>query len=772
MDHGSSFAAYMSAKIEKLRLQMNRDRRELGIDEPTTLFRDVCLHVNGNTRPNAQELKILMLQHGGMIENYYRSSVVTHIVATNLPDVKLKQLAAMRSPPEVVTPAWVVDSIEARRRLPLGPYRLRTALEGDPRARHNHNDNRSNSHRIASRRNRGGLGKGTEARRDGRFLTPQRLDEKDREEEEEEEEEYIDEDEEVHDKDRDRVYHRRALMTEDTRLADEAGGREADEDEDECDDERQICMDTDTDTDMDMDMDMEQARGFGLDTDLDTDLDVRGTSRPVPSLRPSPEPRPSPRPDRRGEAQYAVALATTRAARLSLENQSARKGDTTPTTDIPITATHNTTTTATTTTTITTTGRGRRSTVRASYADPAFVASFKNASRLHFIGSWKSRAEAIAAKMSPSDWGPDPIYPNSHSHSHSKSESESNAKTYLHVDLDCFFAAVAVRDYPVLRGWPVAVSHATVERGHRGTSDISSATYEARAYGICAGMWSGQALRCCPHLILMPYDFAAYTIAGEAFLRTCARHASAMEPLSCDEVVLDITGLSADHHHGSGSNGGSGSGSNPRPNPHPNPNPNPNALEFAQRLREAISAATGGLTASCGIGPTKLTARVATRRAKPDGIFMFKDLDEAVASMGPESVGTLPGIGRRTVSKLAAIGVHTCADVARRSDEELNQCLGGTAGYRLRCMARGRDPGGGAGDREVAGARNEGLGTGTTTPTPATKGGDNNNVVDDGRGGRDGHAPFRDRHEGDQGRYHDPHPHPVFHTQKTHTHTE
>lgn len=129
------------------------------------------------------------------------------------------------------------------------------------------------------------------------------------------------------------------------------------------------------------------------------------------------------------------------------------------------------------------------------------------ASRLHFIGTWKARNEALVERLSSS--GPQPAVILSKHRIPRNQERQQSA--VVHLDMDAFFATVAGLEHPSLRGKPLAVSHSNSStRGSGG--EISSCNYEARALGVRAGMWMGRAKEICPDLIVMPYQFDKYQV--------------------------------------------------------------------------------------------------------------------------------------------------------------------------------------------------------------------------------------------------------------------
>ncbi|OAE22001.1 hypothetical protein AXG93_4804s1060 [Marchantia polymorpha subsp. ruderalis] len=212
---------------------------------------------------------------------------------------------------------------------------------------------------------------------------------------------------------------------------------------------------------------------------------------------------------------------------------------------------------------------------------------------------------------------------------------------------------------PDLVGKPVAVCHSDSEKG---TAEISSANYPARSFGIKAGMYVRSAKALCPDLKIVSYDFAGYEEVADKVYNILHRHCTKVEAVSCDEAFLDVTG-------------------------HPDP------IDLASRIREEIYAATR-CSASAGIAENLLLARLATKRAKPNGQFAIKS-EEVRQFMAALPVDELPGVGWALQEKLHSKKLYTCADLLSISKETLQKQYGTKTGNMLWCYAQGID------DREV-----------------------------------------------------------------------
>ena len=207
----------------------------------------------------------------------------------------------------------------------------------------------------------------------------------------------------------------------------------------------------------------------------------------------------------------------------------------------------------------------------------------------------------------------------------------------IHVDMDCFYAAVEMRDNPELRLRPLAIGGAASRRGV-----LSTCNYIARKYGIRSAMPTHKALQLCPELVILPGRMDAYKAASQHIQQIFQRYTDIIEPLSLDEAYLDVS----ESVLFSGS-----------------------ATYIAQDIRRAIAAETG-LTASAGVAPCKFIAKVASDENKPNGLCVITpgEVDAFVASMPLEKI---PGVGKVTLEKLHQLGLYTGKDVQQYPKEAI-----------------------------------------------------------------------------------------------------
>ena len=166
---------------------------------------------------------------------------------------------------------------------------------------------------------------------------------------------------------------------------------------------------------------------------------------------------------------------------------------------------------------------------RTSRENDNFVSDFFQASRLHFIGSWKQRYAELLETLPPAPPTPPP--------------APTGERVYLHVDMDCFFCAVAIRGRPALAGLPLVVSWSDSSKGN---AEIASANYAARAFGVKNGMWVKAAKELCPELLVMPYEFDKYATTAELMYMLVFERTPHVMGVSVDECYADVTGCDAD----------------------------------------------------------------------------------------------------------------------------------------------------------------------------------------------------------------------------------
>jgi DNA polymerase-4 len=221
----------------------------------------------------------------------------------------------------------------------------------------------------------------------------------------------------------------------------------------------------------------------------------------------------------------------------------------------------------------------------------------------------------------------------------------------LHADVDAFFASVAQRDDPRLRGRPTAV----------GSWVVMAASYEARAFGVRGGMPAARARRLCPRLVFAEHSWEAYAEASRAVFAIFDRHVDVVQPGSLEEAFLHVPGAGAEE-----------------------------AAALGAQLRREVRAEVG-LPLSVGVAGTRVLAKIASRSAKPDGLYVVPPGEE-LAFLHPLPVERIWGVGPATAGRLHAHGLRTVGELAALGEPELMVMLGKAAGRYVHAVAHNREP--------------------------------------------------------------------------------
>ncbi|NQW75034.1 MAG: DNA polymerase IV [Candidatus Planktophila sp.] len=230
-----------------------------------------------------------------------------------------------------------------------------------------------------------------------------------------------------------------------------------------------------------------------------------------------------------------------------------------------------------------------------------------------------------------------------------------SSASILHVDMDAFFASVAERDNPELKGKAVVIG-----MGARGV--VSAANYEARKFGIHSAMPVGRARRLAPHAIFLPVDMPRYQEVSSHVMEIFESFTPWVEPISLDEAFLDVSGV------------GRLLGS-PR--------------EIAIAIRAKVLAQEG-ITCSVGIAPSKFIAKLASEHCKPDGMLEI-EAEHILSFLHPLPIRAMWGVGPKTAQTLERLGLRTIADIANLPRSTLIRALGEANGASLYELAWGRD---------------------------------------------------------------------------------
>ncbi|GLT76694.1 hypothetical protein SLA2020_483390 [Shorea laevis] len=548
----SDFGSYMVEKNRKLQHQFDAEASgssHSGSSSVKPIFHGVSIFVDGFTIPSSQELRSYMLKYGGRFVNYFSRHHVTHIICSNLPDSKVKNLRSFSSGLPVVKPMWILDSVAANRLLSWVPYQLDQLVSNQPKL--------SAFFAVKS------ISTSEDA-----LTNP---------------------------------VHPRKHESEELSLFDEGKPmnklKVTDEPDDHFSEKANAIVNEES-------ISYEGGNSCEIKLAEQRHFEIREESGAKDALLFCPEP--------------------SAAVNSHCSNNQSTKGSPSSRVAGP--------------------SKQRHSTL----GDPNFVENYFKNSRLHFIGTWRSRyRRRFPSSLNRFDC----------TNSRLNVSGDERKTAIIHVDMDCFFVSVVIRNHPDLLDKPVAVCHSD---NPKGTAEISSANYPARGYGIKAGMFVRNAKALCPHLVIFPYNFEAYEEVADQFYTILHKHCSKVQAVSCDEAFLDITDLEGQ---------------------------DPELL--ASAIRKEIVEATG-CTASVGIAENMLLARLATRTAKPDGQCYIPPgkVDDYLDQL---PIKALPGIGYVLEEKLKRRNVSTCGQLRTISKDSLQKDFGAKTGEMLWNYSRGID---------------------------------------------------------------------------------
>ncbi|NWH78314.1 REV1 protein, partial [Piaya cayana] len=691
------WGGYMSAKVKKLEDQFRSDSaiQHQRDGNSSSIFSGVAIYVNGFTDPSADELRRLMMLHGGQYHVYYSRSKTTHIIATNLPNAKIKELKGEK----VVRPEWIMESIKAGRLLSYIPYQLYTKQSSIQK----------------------GLNFNSICKPEDAMPGPSNIA-----------------------KDLNRVNHIKKCDMENEMTSNGISSWNEEEEEE-----------TDNFGYTELEESLPRWKQNGIQSHKDSAAIFNGHTHAATSalktqdcLVPSGNDvasRFSPGPVQE-EGKTEKGMVDFRDCRTQQLHQSNKNTDflwnphrtmsnssssSSLHSNAKINGAHHSTfqgPSSTKSTSVPTASKAASLPV-SKPSDCSFISDFYSRSRLHHISTWKCELTEFVNSLQRKNSG---VFPGreklkkwkagrsalkTDTGNVSVASSAKPQSCIMHVDMDCFFVSVAIRNRPDLKGKPVAV---TSNRGagkallrpganpqleqqyyqnkllngkaaeiripdkldsvwehpdsaHVNGADfdltvlsmaeIASCSYEARQVGIKNGMFFGQAKKLCPNLQAVSYDFDAYKEVARTVYEILASYTHNIEAVSCDEALVDITEILTET----------------RLTPD----------ELANAIRTEIKAQTK-CTASVGMGSNILLARMATRKAKPDGQYHLKpeEVDDFIRG---QLVTSLPGVGRTTESKLASLGIKTCGDLQCASMSKLQKEFGPKTGQMLYRFCRGLD---------------------------------------------------------------------------------
>ncbi|XP_035914348.1 DNA repair protein REV1 [Anopheles stephensi] len=605
---------YMDAKIAKLEDQFRHSSTIVG-EKLSNLFAGVSIFVNGYTNPSADELKRLMMLHGGVFHHYKRSTT-TYTIASILPDVKVRSITSEI----IISPRWVVDCLKEGKLLDYSKYLLYT--------QHKPSQPKLAFTRLAPSTNNNGM---------------------------------------------------------------DLAKPVAKSDGDPNDISRSECLNV-----------------LGM---------LKHFADPIPE---------APVPNQQQETNSVVSNGTTKTSpendKSPLPSPNGRGKECEPpqcspdvfSEDDPLSAEKSVTETVKSPAKSPSNPAPSKQSLTAT--DPNFLKEFFNNSRLHHIATLGAGFKQYVGELREKSTGSFPareamvqaIRARTASTGETLecefSSNGSNARYIMHIDMDCFFVSVGLRKYPHLRGLPVAVTHSRGSEArvpshpgqnraleielyhkrleerykapdipiesrlaaideHNSLSEIASCSYEARRCGVKNGMFVGAALKLCPELKTIPYDFDGYREVAHQLYDTIAQYTLDIEAVSCDEMFVDLTELLQ--------------------------STGIEVMEFVTYVRGQISSATG-CACSAGIGANRLQARMATKQAKPNGQFYLTPgaVEEYMRAI---PIADLPGVGPSTSHRLKKMTYVTCADLQTIPKNVLQTEFGKKFGETLYNACRGLD---------------------------------------------------------------------------------
>ncbi len=231
----------------------------------------------------------------------------------------------------------------------------------------------------------------------------------------------------------------------------------------------------------------------------------------------------------------------------------------------------------------------------------------------------------------------------------------------VHVDMDAFFASVEQRDNPAYKGKPVIVG--SDPKGGKGRGVVAACSYEARKFGIHSAMPISIAYKKCPDAVFLPGSMRKYALASDQVFAVLEKFTPDIEPISIDEAFMDITG--SWHLFGK------------------------TPVEVLKKIKEEIKKATS-LTASIGLAPNMMTAKIASDLNKPDGLTVVSEKN-LLSFLHPLPVEKLWGVGEKTKAAFEKLGIKTIGNLAKRGKDELSR-LFGENGRHMWELANGIDP--------------------------------------------------------------------------------
>ncbi|KAH9514126.1 deoxycytidyl transferase [Bulinus truncatus] len=752
-DGWGGYDNYMSAKRRKLNEQFYKDSKS----HHSQIFAGVIIYVNGFTNPSSDELRRLMQEHGGRYELYLRKTIVTHVIASNLPNSKFKLAKTM----PVVKPEWITDSVKAGQRLSHFPYlllgnqsQIQPCLQKEIYNKSPQKSTMADSEKMSNFKQKV-------------FDTNCKKQLADDESNSYTKCSVISEDS-LHLNERVKSYvtdEHKIASIENKLSTDNKDGSDNEiiSNSEEESETTGLCNKIMTTVPAEK-IGKTKFHVFSFDKNKKSasigkshqllEIESRNCDTPVSESL-------SVRENLHLNASSVIAISDQISSRSHSQNniyneklqldkklnmfppKSIHSTNEMPVTNIsdncqPESGSENLPDS------ITASKSSTSALVRSSSKPPMsktfeknFLSEFYSNSRLHHISKWGAELKSYVSHIQQTDSSfpgreklkqthIDNLIQLGLSQTPLIINERVSERTVMHIDMDSFFVSVGLLTRPELRGHPVAVTHSRgvgtqlntdtyleweksqwlkkeqkplkqaiyskckqttnvseIEPKEDNTSsevcisdctkrdnktfysmaEIASCSYEARKAGVKNGMFMGQAMRLCPDLKPIQYDFEAYKRVSRILYDVVASYTHDIEAVSCDEMFIDATEILTDT--------------------------GATALEFASVLRTEMMDKTG-CPASVGIGPNILLAKLATRKAKPNGQYKV-ELKDAKGFIQEFSVRDLPGVGYSLSNKLAKLGISKCSQLQDLSAHTLRQEFGPKIGQLLHKFSLGDD---------------------------------------------------------------------------------
>lgn len=745
---------YMNAKRQKHldQFKLNINREILNAGQSTNIFQGVSIYVDGYTKPSSDELRRLMMLHGGHYEVYLSKEKVTHIIATNLPDSKIISLRNYK----VVHPDWILKSIESGRLLSYASFQLFTSQSKFQKsivqfsATNKNSDSLRNIHTLETNSS---LTFQTE-RKNLQTLNPISPQSSEIDTSENTTDDLLESPRSCHSEDL--FLSSFEESSQESKTSKKSQETNAATDSPKCDvslspkqfnylnsKNKAPYSNFHPIAEKSLLQDNEDVWSFPSEVKLKEPLSTLNVCEksslfdncsanqhqalPLEMTNEKSTQEKKVKATNDTNKTTMKNLTMNQKPNLSTSFSSNPVSFTQITSDVPKKTSHST----------------NAKTAR----EADYLNQFYNNSRLHHLSTWKvewkNYVSAIKARLGNNFPGREKLKSIT-AVTDSKQNTSSIQRYIMHIDMDSFFVSVALRDRPELKDKPVGVTHSQKkgpssdrpgvdidyerqqwikrrkERALKGKtapdgnsiqmsfddedeeenqgdknsplnynshatdeelktdstfntkseasvyqsfSEIASCNYVARKAGLKNGMLVGDALKLCPNLITLPYEFEKYQEVSKILYDTVTSYTHDIEAVSCDEMLVDCTGLLQET--------------------------GVEVDEFVSILRQEIFEKTR-CTASAGLGPNILVARLATHKAKPNGQFLVrnKQINDFIKD---QTLKNLPGVGRSMMYKLEHLHAKTCGDLQRHSLSTLKQEFGPKTGQLLFDYCRGKD---------------------------------------------------------------------------------